>query len=88
MPYYPLNPVGRPNLYAMRVALLARRNLSESVFSSLEVGFRQGMDGGCRTRFFDRGVYEMMIWISLVTRGLLMLADQRERAGSSVARAA
>lgn len=78
LPYFPLHPLGRPDLYAARIALLAQRNVAESVFASLEVAFRQGMSGGCRTRVFDREVYESLIWISLVTRALLMLADQRD----------
>ena len=79
LPYYPLNPVGRPDLYAYRLALLAQRNTAESVFSSLKGAFAQGLSGSRRTRVFGREVYESLIWASLLTRGLLTLADQRGR---------
>jgi hypothetical protein len=78
LPYFPLHPVGRPDLYALRMALLAQRNVAESAFASLETAFRQTLSGPCRTRVFNREVYESLIWISLVTRALLTLADQRD----------
>jgi hypothetical protein len=81
LPYYPLNPLGRPDLHAKRIALGSGRNVVESMFASMKTAFRQGNSGACRTRVFDREVHESLIWISLLTRGLLVLADARnERA--------
>jgi hypothetical protein len=84
LPYYPLHPLGRPDLHAMRIALLSRRNVVESAFSSMKGAFRQGNSGQSRTRIFDREVHESLIWISLLTRALLALADAREERLTSV----
>jgi hypothetical protein len=62
----------------MRLALLSRRNVIESVFGSMKGAFRQGNSGACRTRVLDREVNEALIWISLLTRALLTLADERD----------
>jgi hypothetical protein len=75
LPYYPHNPVGSPTLFAMRLALLAHRNIAESIFSSLKTSFKQGLSDGCRTRVFDRQTYEMLLWSALVTRALLTHAS-------------
>ncbi|MGZ4391984.1 MAG: hypothetical protein ACXVRK_07695 [Gaiellaceae bacterium] len=85
MPFYPHNPLGRPDLYAYRLALLAQRDIAESCFSSLKVAFAQGLAGGRRTRVFDREVYESLIWLSLLTRALLMLASERQVRGLTLA---
>jgi hypothetical protein len=79
LPYFPLHPIGRPDLFAWRIALLARRNIGEAVWSTLKVGFKLGNSGSARPRVADRGTYEGLIWIALVTRSLLTLANERNR---------
>jgi hypothetical protein len=77
MPVLPLNPVGRPGLHAKRMVLLGRRNVAETVFSSLKCGYGQGTAGPYRTRVLDREQVEGFIWLSFVTRALMMLASER-----------
>ena len=64
----------------MRTALLSRKNVIESAFSSAKVAYQVGSSGQSRTRIFDREVHETLIWIALVTRALLTLASQRDEA--------
>lgn len=61
----------------MRTALLGRRNIIESAFASIKSAYRQGSSGQSRTRVFDREINESLIWIALLTRAFLTLADQR-----------
>jgi hypothetical protein len=81
LPYYPHTPYGRLDLFAMRRALLHRRNQVEAAFSSLQVGYKQGLDGAVRVRVFDRSVTEALMAISFVTRGLVLLLAERRRRG-------
>jgi hypothetical protein len=81
LPHYPHTPHGRLQLFARRLVLLGRREIIESAYSSLQVGYKQGLDGPVRVRVYDRGANEGFISISLVTRGLLTLLAERTRRG-------
>jgi hypothetical protein len=83
LPFYPHTPYGRPDLFAMRVALLAARNQSESAFSSLEIGFKQALASGVRTRLLANDKVEGLISLAFTTRALILLADQRRWARRS-----
>jgi hypothetical protein len=76
-PYYPHNPCGRPDLHSFRVAALSRRNVVESLFSSMKSGQRNGLRGSSRTRLFDKDTVEMLTWLGLLSRSLLMIASAR-----------
>jgi hypothetical protein len=84
LPYFPHNPHGRPNLFALRRALLLRRNQVEASFSALQVGYKQCLDGAARVRVADRGANEALLAIAIVTRALLALAAEREHRGEVV----
>ena len=77
LPHYPHNPHGRLDLYAHRRALLNKRNQAESAFSSLQVGYKQCLEGAARVRVFDRRVTEALIALAIVTRALLALHAER-----------
>jgi len=79
LPYYPHTPHGRLKLYAYRRALLRRRNQAESLFSALQVGYKQGTDGAARVRVLDDDSVHALIALSIVTRALLSLRAQRDR---------
>jgi Transposase DDE domain len=85
LPYYPRTPYGRLDLYAIRRALLNRRNQVEALFSALQVGYKQGLDGAARVRVFDRQVSEALIALAFVTRALLVLHAERVRRGELLA---
>jgi hypothetical protein len=73
---------GSPDLFALRVALLRRQhNLSESAFSSLQVGYKQGLDCAARLRLTDLTENEALIGFSFATRAPLVLAAERIRRG-------
>jgi hypothetical protein len=63
----PNHGLGRPDLYALRVALEAHRNISEAAFSSLEVAHRLLGKDGARTRLLSKDVNEAFIWLALLT---------------------
>jgi hypothetical protein len=79
--YYPTTMEGRPDLHAMRVAMLARRNQVESLFSSLKVGSKLGLQGPSRTRIIDFNSVRMMISLSFLMKTAFMLAAARIAAG-------
>lgn len=79
--YYPTTMEGRPDLHAMRVAMLARRNQVESLFSSLKVGSKLGLQGASRTRIVDFDSLRMMISLSFLMKTAFMLAAARIAAG-------
>jgi hypothetical protein len=57
----PNHGYGRPDLYALRVALEAHRNISEAGFSSLEVGHKLLGKDGARTRLLSKDVNEAFL---------------------------
>jgi hypothetical protein len=69
---------GRSDLYALRVALEAHRNLSEAGFSSIEVGHKLLGKDGARTP--NKDVNEALIWLALLTKaGALLTAERIHR---------
>jgi len=88
LPYYPHTPHGRLELYAYRHALLRRRNQAESLFSALQIGYKQGTDGAARVRVTDDDSVRALIALSIVTRALLALYAEREIRSTTSARAA
>jgi hypothetical protein len=81
LPYFPFTPFGRLDLFARRRALLHRRNQVEAVFSSLQVGYKQCLDGAARVRLHDQTVNEALIGLSNVTRAFLALHAERLHRG-------
>ena len=77
LPFFPYTPHGWPDLFAYRVALLRRRNQAEAAFSSLQVGYKEGLDGAARARLVDLTENEAPIGLSFGTRGLLVLSAVR-----------
>lgn len=76
--YYPHHGLGKPTLYAKRLALIsAARNQVEAAFGSLKTGFGIGVSGQTRARVGCDYTLETLIWGALTTRALTMLADQR-----------
>lgn len=78
-PYYPQNPYGRPRQHAMRLVLLARRNIAEAALSSVKVGFKQSLRASARKRCLNRETQESLTWIGFTTRALQLLADLRSQ---------
>jgi hypothetical protein len=74
---YPMNPVGRPDLHAMRLALLARRNSCEALFSALKVGNKLGLRGADRTRLPRFETVQALTSIALMFRTAFVLAALR-----------
>jgi hypothetical protein len=75
--YYPTTMEGRPDLQAMRVAMLARRNQVESLFSSLKVGAKLGLSGASRTRIIDFDSVRMLLSMAMLMRTAFALAAVR-----------
>jgi hypothetical protein len=73
----PLNPVGRPDLYARRVALLAHRNTAENPWSSMRLGYGQGLMGAYRTHLLDRESVEGVLALTASTQALHKLRAAR-----------
>jgi hypothetical protein len=79
--YYPTTMDGRPDLQAMRVAMLARRNQVESLFSSLKVSAKVGLSGASRTRIIDFDSIRMMLSMAMLMRTAFALAAVRIEKG-------
>ena len=75
-PFYPHHGGGMPARHAMRVALQARRNQCEALFSSLKVGSKLGKAGADRCRL-KKPALEALISLAFLLRTALMLADVR-----------
>lgn len=75
--YYPTTMCGRPDLQAMRVAMLARRNQVESLFSSLKVGAKLGLSGASRTRIINFDSVRMLLSLALLMRTAFALGAVR-----------
>jgi hypothetical protein len=67
---------GRPDQYALRVALEAHRNISEAGFSSLEVAHKLLGKDGARSRLLDKDVNEALVWLALLTKAGALLAAE------------
>ena len=76
--YYPHSvEAGRADLHAHRLALLARRNACEALFSALQVGHKLGLGGAARTRTAKEPTVEALLSIAMVMRSAFLLAAQR-----------
>lgn len=76
--YYPHRmEVGRADLHAERIALSARRNACEALFSAIKVGNSLALDGPNRTRTNNERTIETLLSLALLMRSATMLADQR-----------
>jgi hypothetical protein len=77
---------GENKLHAKRLALLARRNSCETLFSALQAGSKLGGDGVARTRTAKEPTVEALVGLSLMMRSAFMLASLRVRDGDFPAR--
>ena len=69
--------VGKPDLHAFRLAMLARRNAPEALFSALKVGHKLSLDGAERTRTAKEPTVDLLLSLAMLTRSARVLADQR-----------
>lgn len=74
--------VGREKEHAYRVALFARRNHSEAVFSALKLGRKLGLESADRTRTPWEPTVEALFALSLMMKTAFALADQRIQRGT------
>jgi hypothetical protein len=81
LPYYPHHSVGRPDLHAMRLAILARRNSCEALFSGLKCRQKLGLAGAARTRLTDYDSVLALISLALMLRTAFLLASVRIEQG-------
>ena len=80
--YYPHSlAAGRSDLHAERLAMEARRNSCEALFSALQLGNKLGLDGAARTRTAKEPTVEALLSIALMQRSAFMLADLRIQRG-------
>ena len=76
--YYPHRmEVGMAALHAERLALSARRNACEALFSAVQVGNSLGLDGADRTRTQNESTVETLFSLALLMRSATMLAALR-----------
>lgn len=78
---YPHHSDGRPELYAMRLAMLARLNQVEGIFNRLKNGLMLGAGGGNRNRILDRGALEAAFSLGCLSMTALSLAQERLQRG-------
>ena len=64
-------------MHAERLAFLARRNSTESLFSALQGGHHLGTDGADRTRTPKQATAHTLIDLALLLRNAYMLASLR-----------
>ncbi|MFN0155748.1 MAG: hypothetical protein ACKVUT_15350 [Gaiella sp.] len=69
--------VGDARRHAERLAHLARRNSTESLFSALQVGHHLGTDGANRTRSPKQATHHTLIDLALLLRNAYTLASLR-----------
>lgn len=74
---YPHHNNGRPELYAMRQAMLARLNQVEGIFNRLKAGLWLGASGSSRNRILDRGSLEAAFSLGCLSMTALSLASER-----------
>jgi hypothetical protein len=81
---YPLYPQGRPDLFAMRIVLIARLAQVESLFSRFK---QRGLanPGATRPHTVDLSEQEAYMALCAASFTALTLADQRQRRGIALA---
>jgi hypothetical protein len=75
--YYPHHAHGRPDLYAVRQAMLRRLNQIESWHNHLRAGAKLATVGGDRSRLGALAKQEALITLGALAATSLALADQR-----------
>ena len=78
---YPHHANGRPELYAMRQAMLIRLSQIESLFNALKTGHLVAGSGPTRTRMTNKTTHGALIDLAFLGTTALTLADQRQRRG-------
>jgi len=81
--YYPHTPNGKVKRYAERYALLAHRNVCESLFNALKVGHGMATVGADRLRLTDLQSVRALVDLSFCMGTALMLGQERNRLGVS-----
>lgn len=81
---YPHHGDGRPELYAMRLAMLARLNQVEGIFNRLKNGLMLGTSGGSRNRILDLRALEAAFSLGCLSMTALSLAHERLERGITV----
>jgi hypothetical protein len=82
--YYPHHAQGRPDLYAVRVAMLRRLKQVESWHNHLESGLRIGPEGGDRSRLAELAKQETLVTLAALATTSIAVADQRLNHGMTV----
>lgn len=72
---------GQPRNHALRLALLARRNSCEALFSAIQISNKLGLSDAARTRTAKEPTVAALLTIALLRRPAAMLADLRIRDG-------
>ena len=81
---YPHHNDGRPELYAMRQAMLTRLNQIEGLFNRLKGGLLLGGSGSSRNRILDKGALEAAFSLGCLSMTAISLANERIQHGISV----
>lgn len=81
---YPHHASGRPELYAMRQAMLVRLGQIESLWNVLKTGNMLAGSGPTRTKMCNRTTHEALISLAFLGTTAITLADQRQRHGIAV----
>lgn len=81
---YPHHNQGRPELFAMRTAMLARLNQIEGLFNRLKGGLLLGGSGSSRNRLLDKGALEAAFSLGCLSMTAISLANERIQHGISV----
>jgi hypothetical protein len=78
---YPHNPLGKRKRYAERHALLAHRNVCESLFNALKAGHGIATVGADRLRVTDFDTVHALVDLSFCMGTALMLGQGRNKLG-------
>jgi hypothetical protein len=79
--YYPHTPTGQRKRYAERHALLAHRNVCESLFNALKVGHGIATCGADRLRLNDLDTVHALVDLSFCMGTALLLGQERDKLG-------
>lgn len=81
---YPHHNQGRPELFAMRTAMLTRLNQIECLFNRLKGGLLLGGSGSSRNRILDKGALEAAFSLGCLSMSALSLANERSQHGIAI----
>lgn len=79
--YYPHHANGRPDLHAMREALLDRLGQVESFHNRLKTARKLANEGAARTRPKDKATVQCLIELASLSMAALTVVDQRQQHG-------